>query len=268
MKIYIGDCLDVLAMMESETIDLFCTDPAYASLVNKWAGIGTTARMGLGKAGTKSANADKLFECISDEQLEYFLRAAYRLTKPNRHAYIMCDPDTLFVLHRLAVDMGIFPPVGYGGQYPAFKPLVWDKMSMGTGYTYRQQYEFVAMLWKGKKKRQLKNLGVSDVLRYKKPGGKDKIFPTQKPLELMELLISQSTKPNEVVCDPFLGSGTTAIAAHNMGCQFIGIEKNPETAKLAIDRISQVVERDRIEVVYATHKGVTWDSSWTVPAIT
>lgn len=61
--------------------------------------------------------------------------------------------------------------------------------------------------------------------------------PTVKPLKLMEYLIKLITPPNGIVLDPFLGSGTTGVAAKNLGFEFVGIEMNPEYAEIAEKRI-------------------------------
>lgn len=75
------------------------------------------------------------------------------------------------------------------------------------------------------------------------PAPKEKVFgkhPTQKPLELLERIILASTKENDLILDPFMGSGTTGVAAVNLGRQFVGIEKEQEFFALAEKRISDV----------------------------
>jgi len=153
----------------------------------------------------------------------------------------MCDFETLKLLHCFAIEEGIFSPVGYGGMFEACKPLIWDKIAPGLGYTYRATYEFIFLLWKGPTKRPLNNLGISDILRFKKIAGNAKTVPTQKPLELFKLLISQSSCENEVVLDPFMGSGTTLVAAKHLRRKAIGIEIEEKYCALAVKRLSQEV---------------------------
>lgn len=64
--------------------------------------------------------------------------------------------------------------------------------------------------------------------------------PTQKPIEVMEHFVSLLTNPGELVVDPFLGSGTTAVAAQNLGRRVIGSELNPEYAEMARKRCGLV----------------------------
>lgn len=69
-------------------------------------------------------------------------------------------------------------------------------------------------------------------------GEKEKRFhPTQKPIKLFKWIIKTFCKEGDIVCDPFIGSGTTGVACVEMKCQFIGIEKDPEYFEIAKRRI-------------------------------
>ncbi|HXN72212.1 MAG TPA: site-specific DNA-methyltransferase [Candidatus Acidoferrales bacterium] len=65
------------------------------------------------------------------------------------------------------------------------------------------------------------------------------LHPTQKPTKLMQALIALTTREGQIVLDPFAGSGTTAIAARNLGRHFIAYEKNPEYAAIFRERLGQ-----------------------------
>ena len=73
------------------------------------------------------------------------------------------------------------------------------------------------------------------VLRY--PCGRNKLHPTQKPLNLIQQLIEISSNKNDIVIDPCMGSGTTGVACVNTDRNFIGIELDPEYYSIAKDRI-------------------------------
>lgn len=73
----------------------------------------------------------------------------------------------------------------------------------------------------------------------KHPASYEKFHPTQKPLDLMEWCIAQAGFP-ETILDPFLGSGTTAVAAKKLGRHFLGFEISPEYCKIAEERIALV----------------------------
>ena len=126
----------------------------------------------------------------------------YRVLKDNRHFYIFCDQETMFILKPLGEKIG----------FKFWKPIVWNKMAIGMGYHYRAKYEFILFFEKGKRK--LNNLGVPDILESKRIRNG---YPTEKPVDLIELLIQQSTECNELVIDPFFGSGSTLKAALNQG---------------------------------------------------
>lgn len=79
------------------------------------------------------------------------------------------------------------------------------------GYHYRAKYEFILFFEKGKRK--LNNLGIPDILDAKRVM---RGYPTEKPVELIKVLIEQSTIEGESVCDPFFGSGSALIAASEL----------------------------------------------------
>ena len=76
------------------------------------------------------------------------------------------------------------------------------------------------------------------ILSYDVPFGKERVFPTQKPVPLLEYLVNTYTKEGELVLDNCMGSGSTGIACLNTGRNFIGIEKDPQYFELASDRIT------------------------------
>lgn len=100
---------------------------------------------------------------------------------------------------------------------------MWDKCAIGMGYHYRARYEFVLFFEKGKRK--LNNLGIPDVLSVKRV---HRGYPTEKPVELFETLIEQSTQPGDVVADPFFGSGASLVAAKRLSRQAWGSDISPD----------------------------------------
>ena len=82
-----------------------------------------------------------------------------------------------------------------------------------------------------------------NVLKFQAPKGRERIHPTQKPLELMKKLIELTTKRGGIVLDPFMGSGTTAVACKQLGRHFIGFEISKSFCEIAEKRTSNVSER-------------------------
>jgi DNA modification methylase len=68
---------------------------------------------------------------------------------------------------------------------------------------------------------------------------RDGRHPTEKPRRLMAEIIADFTKPEQTILDPFMGSGTTGVAAVQLGRNFIGIEQSPEYFEIACERIDQ-----------------------------
>jgi len=115
--------------------------------------------------------------------------------------------------------------------------LVWRKHNFGFGYGFRNQYELILVLEKGKPKYNGK--GFSDVQHAEPVAHSQETHPHQKPLRLISNLILHSTHSRDVVLDPFVGSGTTAIACKQLGRNFLGFEINPEYVRLANKRLRE-----------------------------
>jgi site-specific DNA-methyltransferase (adenine-specific) len=143
-----------------------------------------------------------------------------RVLKPGRHCYVMTNHESLFEFR------GAWPD-----SLQWHKPLVWDKRVIGMGYHYRAQYEFVIFASAGRRtSHRLNNLGTGDVLsvRALRAGRGPAYYPSEKPVELMAILLGQSCVPGEVVCDPFFGSGSVAMAAEHLGVEFWGCDAAPK----------------------------------------
>lgn len=80
------------------------------------------------------------------------------------------------------------------------------------------------------------------------PSNRDGRHPTEKPLALMSELIVDFTSPNQLIFDPFMGSGTTGVACARTGRRFVGIEMKPEYFEIACDRISDEMKRPILDL--------------------
>lgn len=83
---------------------------------------------------------------------------------------------------------------------------------------------------------------------------RERKHPNQKPLPLMSWCIKRTSKINDVILDPFMGSGTTGVAAVQLGRQFIGIEREPKYFEIAVRRISEAIVNKQGGLLCATHK--------------
>jgi DNA modification methylase len=130
-------------------------------------------------------------------------------------------------------------------KYLKFKQaIVWDKNLLGIGWHYRRSYEFIMVAEKkgGSCKwmdttHRVKNIiqNITGIIPRKDQ------HPTEKPVELMARFIKYHTEKNDIVLDPFLGSGTTAVACKLLNRRFIGIEISPEYCKIAQDRVDRTL---------------------------
>ncbi|HDZ9245355.1 site-specific DNA-methyltransferase [Vibrio cholerae] len=203
MQVFKEDAVEWLSTLADASVDLVITDPPYESL-EKHRKIGTTTRLKVSKA-----SSNQWFQIFPNERFESLLQEVYRVLKKNSHFYLFCDQETMFVIKPIAEKVG----------FKFWKPIVWDKVSIGMGYHYRARHEYILFFEKGKRK--LNDLGVPDILQSKRVY---RGYPTEKPVDLLEVLISQSSTEYELVMDPFFGSGSTLVAAKNLNRNYIGCD--------------------------------------------
>jgi DNA modification methylase len=110
--------------------------------------------------------------------------------------------------------------------------VVTHNCSIGMGYHYRARYECVLFFEKGKRK--LNDLGIADIIEQKRINGG---YPAEKPPEVSEVLIRQSSEPGELVVDPFSGSGSVGVAAVRNGRDFRGNDLCLEAVEIARSRL-------------------------------
>lgn len=214
--------LDAVAWLKTlppESIDLIITDPPYESL-EKHRAIGTTTRL----KHSKSSSND-WFSIFPNARFQELFEAIFRVLKRNTHFYLFCDATTMFVVRPIAENAG----------FHFWKPLVWDKKKIGMGYHYRCRHEFILFFEKGK--RRLVDLSIPDVLEAPRILNG---YPTEKPIELSRIFIKQSTQEEEVVADPFMGSGSTGVAALELGRRFLGNDLSETAISLTRSRLLDV----------------------------
>lgn len=215
-RLFNADAIEWLQAFESESVDLVVTDPPYESL-EKHRARGTTTRL---KKSKSSSNP--WFPIFPNSRLKTLFAELFRVLRKNSHLYIFCDQETAFLAK----------PAGEQCGFKFWKPLVWDKRSIGMGYHYRSRYEFILFFEKGRRK--LKDLGVSDIISEPRIHGG---YPTEKPTAISKLLIAQSSEADALVIDPFVGSGSVGEAAVNLGRRFLGCDILPEAVQIARQRL-------------------------------
>lgn len=219
MKLHKLDAVEWLKTLPNESVDLVITDPPYESL-EKHRKIGTTTRL-----KNSAGSSNQWFNIFPNSDFPALVEQIYRVLKKNSHFYLFCDQETMFVIKPIAEDLG----------FKFWKPIVWDKCAIGMGYHYRARYEFILFFEKGKRK--LNDLGMPDVLQEKRVW---RSYPTEKPVPLIEKLISQSSQEGDLIIDPFFGSGSTLVAAANLDRQSEGADIAPSAHEFVSNRIKPI----------------------------
>ena len=223
-----GDAVAWLRTLPNESIDLVVTDPPYESL-EKHRAIGTTTRLKHSKA-----SSNDWFEIFPNARFGELFTEVYRVLKKNTHFYLYCDPETMFVAKPLAEAAG----------FKFWKQIIWDKVQIGMGYHYRARYECILFFEKGKRK--LNDLGVADIITCPRIRGG---YPAEKPPRVTTVLIEQSTQPGELVIDPFMGSGSSGVAAVTLNRHFLGNDLCTEAIDITRARLLEAGAKEPLREV-------------------
>jgi site-specific DNA-methyltransferase (adenine-specific) len=231
VRIEVADCLAFLRSLPAESVDLIVTDPAYSGM-NQHMRFGRGRIVGdYGKPGN-----GRWFREFHDDPAAFlgFLEGCRRVLRPDRHVYVMFDSYSLLTLGPLMREC-----------FDVKCVIVWDKVHLGMGHYFRRQHEQIVFASKGRRKLERRDL--TDVWRI--PRLRRAAYPTQKPVALFERMLEASAEPGFVVCDPFVGSGSAAVAAIKHGCDFIGADVDERAVRIAQDRCTAVLhgEYDPLE---------------------
>ncbi len=219
-----GDCLAFLQSLPAASVDLVVTDPAYS-------GMNRHLMLGRGRIVGRYSDAGRpggrWFQEFQDdpETFRALLRELHRVLRDDRHVYVMFDSYSLLSLGHLVREV-----------FDVKNLLVWDKALLGMGHYYRRRHELIVFASKGK--RPLSRRDLPDIVRV--PRITTAAYATQKPVALFETLVRASAEPGFVVCDPFVGSGSTAVAALRAGCGFRGCDASEEAVALARERVASI----------------------------
>lgn len=221
-----GDCIDYLKNLKDNSIDLIVTDPPY-----KVTSRGNTGNTG-GMLKKKIFSAGKVFTYNNIECTEY-APEFFRVLKDGGHCYVMTNHVNLIKMLNTFTNCG----------FHFIKCLIWDKRNKIMGHYYMSQFEYIMFFRKGKGVK-INNCGTSDILSFPNKKTKDEngknLHDTEKNIDLMEVLINNSSKEGEIVLDPFMGIGSTGIAAVRNNRKFIGIEIDSKYYDIAMQRIKKV----------------------------
>jgi len=210
------DALTVLRQMSDECIDFIITDPPY----------GIDFQSNYPKSTPPEAKRPKIANDKSP--FIWWLYDAFRILKVG--GGVLC-------FSRWDVQQVFIDAMKIAG-FAVKSVIVWDRMVHGMGdlkASFAPRHDTCIFAVKGAFAFPAGR--PADVIRSQRLGGAALTHPNEKPLELMRRLIEATTAPSHLILDPFMGSGTTCVAALQSGRRYIGVEISPEHYKTAQRRI-------------------------------
>lgn len=239
VTLHLGDCREILPTLDAASVDLIFTDPPYGhnqndgDLAHRW-------EAALGRLPTGSSAPEGRPIANDGPEANDLVRGVFieakRLLKPGCCCCCCCcgggGPDPQFARWSLWLDEAV-----------GFKQaVVWDKGGLGMGWHYRRNYELVLVAEKpGAPGRWYGGHSVGNVIRINGIKPREWDHPTPKPVGLAERFIDWHSQPGDLVLDPFVGGGSTAVAAARGGRRFIGIDVEERWLELTAKRLAQGV---------------------------
>ena len=242
-----GNCIQILSEYPDDCVDLIFADPPYNLQLQK-----DLYRPNMTLVDGVSDDWDKFtsFQAY-DEFSSAWLKECQRVLKPTGSIWVIGSYHNIFRIGAIMQNLGFWflndiiwiktnpMPNFMGVRFAnAHETLIWAKKDQDARYTFN--HHAMKSLNDDKQMRSDWWLmpRVSGPERIKVDG--IKAHSTQKPEELLYRVILSSTKPGDLVLDPFFGSGTTGAVAKKLHREWIGIEENPEYVQIAKDRIANI----------------------------
>lgn len=248
--LYNDDCFKVLSELPEESFDMIFADPPYMLSTGTSCFNGKLIKINKGK-WDKSNGIERDFEFHKQ-----WLTLCKRLLKPNGtiwvsgtyHSILSCGYAMLLLDYHILNDIAWFKPnasPNLSCKYftASHENLLWARKSKKA----KHYFNYDAMKNGDFSKDMIKKPGLQmrTVWSIFTTPPAEKTFgkhPTQKPLALLERIITASTHEGDMILDPFMGSGTTGVAAIKLNRQFVGIDLNPEYVDLSRKRIEDAIE--------------------------
>ena len=241
LKLYHGDCLQAMKSLSSQTVDMVFADPPY-NLSNG----GGTCQSGKWVCVNKG-EWDTSRGLTQDHEFNVaWLAECKRLLKPNGTIWVSGTYHVIYSIgfalqtldYKILNDICWFKPnasPNLSCRYftASHETLIWAAKDKKSRHTFH--YPAMKAENKGLQMRSMWPIGSTP--QCEKVHGK---HPTQKPLALLRRIICASTNSGDVILDPFCGSGTTGVAALELGRSFIGIDLSEDYLRLARTRMKQI----------------------------
>lgn len=237
MKLYKGDCLEVMKQIETGSVDAIITDPPYGTTACKWDSVIDFDLMW--KELNRIIKPNSAIVLFGSEPFSSALRMSniknykydwkWEKTKPTGHLNAKKQPmrnvEDVIVFYKTQCNYNPQGTININK-----KQVKKDSdCTMGNGYGNYGKQNKTTMQKIGNYPKQ--------IIKFKKPS--KNVHPTQKPVPLMEYLIKTYTNENETVLDFTMGSGSTGVACVNTKRNFIGIEQDDKYFDIAKQRINE-----------------------------
>ena len=220
-----GDCMELFKDVPAQSVDCIVTDPPYKIVSGGCTNKGNMATTGCLSRSREAVKQGKMFR-YNEIKFADWLPEAFRVLKDGAHCYIMVNGRNLAELNTECVKAGF--------KYQNL--LVWNKGNVTPNKWYMNQCEFILLLRKGKAK-NIRNMGTSTLISVPNIIGR-KLHPTEKPVELLKIMVENSTDEGQTVLDPFMGCGGTGVACGTER-NFIGFEIDRTYFEIAEHRIHE-----------------------------
>ena len=257
-----GDCVAAMNRLPDASVDVIFADPPYNLQLN-----GDLHRPDQSKVDAVDDAWDQFdsFEAY-DAFTRAWLLAARRVLKPSGTIWVIGSYHNIFRVGAKMQDLGFWilndivwrktnPMPNFRGRrfQNALETMIWaSRDDMARGYTFN--YEAMKAANEDVQMRSDWLFPICTGNERLKDEKGDKLHPTQKPEALLARVMLASTKPGDVVLDPFFGSGTTGAVAKRLGRHFVGIEREQEYIDAALQRIADVKPLGAMELTVLTGK--------------
>lgn len=222
--IYNKDCLEGMANMTADCVDLIITDPPYKTITGGRTDNGTSKI----PQGILRQHNKPLFKHQMNIKISSWIGELYRVLKSGGQCYIFINALNMKELLVESEKVG----------FKLHNILVWEKNNCTPSQFYMKNCEYVLFLRKGRAK-WINDIGGSKTVHQFNNIIGNKNHPTEKPVDLLTFYIKNSSEEGDVVFDPFMGSGSTMIAALRTNRQFIGYELDEQYYDVASRRIKE-----------------------------
>ena len=232
-RMHCGDCVELMDQMPAASVDLIVTSPPY----NIKQSTGNGLKCGKGGKWPKAALINGYEE--HDDTMPHTKYVDWQRECLNAMMRVLSPDGAIFYNHKWRVQGGLLQDrADILSGFPVRQIIIWHRdggINFNRGY-FLPTYEVIYLIAKPKFKLLPKANAVGDVWHISQESNNP--HPAPYPLELARRCISST--PAQVVLDPFMGSGTTAIAAKIEGRAWVGLEKSKSYCQLAEERIASV----------------------------